>query len=350
MEAGQTPNQADSEQEPVLTQAEQEVADYFDNLGASSNLVRIYKLVNGESQYCGSAEPSIVSLEYILATYRGGKYRLQACYNGKIIAGGTKTVTVYEPPFDPTKATLNARVESNGSSEIGLLREQISRQQELIMQMIANQNGRDTKDFSEMMRLALDMRPAAPDFTAMLPSVIDIFGKAMEMGKDSNPSGDTKLEWFKFISGSLDKMLPVLQGMFMPKHNTAPGMAAVPGSNIPLKIPDQAEQLAQLGRAAIAEMKPYALKQSDPELIAEWILENIDKDPRYKNMAIALINQKFESLLVLDPEIAQEPLKSWFRQVYDSLKEGTGQNESPSDAEGKAGSASDTSGNETPDN
>ena len=87
--------------------------------------------------------------------------------------------------------------------------------------------------------------------------------------------------------------------------------------NQPVLTQEQAEK--QLLGQAIARLKQEAVAGLDPELCVAWISSH-QEDVGYRNMAVILLNRQFESLFSVDPDLEKEPLRSWFKKVYDELR------------------------------
>lgn len=100
--------------------------------------------------------------------------------------------------------------------------------------------------------------------------------------------------------------------------------------------------------SAIQWLKKKALAGKDPELQVDFIIDNFD-DPTSRALAATMLNQPFDEIGKLDPEIMQEPLRSWFQRVYDLLREAVKNADTTIDA-GKSGIIPDSAGDETPDN
>lgn len=324
--------------EPVLSQAEKELLEFFETVGGSANMIRIYKMVSGEAQFCGSAEPSVVSPEYILANYGGGKFRLTAFMNGKFISGGTKYLTIYQPPVDPLKSLPSAVKLPETGGEISLLREQINRQHEMLLQMLQqNQKSGGLGDMNilQIMQLVKELQPKQADITTILPNIMDLFKSTMETAKEAAGASDGKTDWAGLIGKAIQTLPGVIGGVAAMKQQQPSAY------NPPAEQPMQDAGAALL--QAIASCKPYALKGTDPALIVDWISANMDSaDPTYRQLALAILNMPYEDIQKADRDLEREPLKSWFRKLYDGLRELAGDEQTPEITTGANGSGTDS--------
>jgi hypothetical protein len=68
---------------------------------------------------------------------------------------------------------------------------------------------------------------------------------------------------------------------------------------------------------AIQQLKPYALKNTPPDLIVDWVVNNAEQ---YQEFVRAAFSRSFESFATIDSEIANEPFNKWFKSLYDGLR------------------------------
>jgi hypothetical protein len=341
-----TREELDENDKPIDIQVEQpsaeesELMDYISSLGTSANLIKIHKIVEGRKAWCGDAEPGSVSEASILKKFGGGQYYLTAFMNGRFVVGGSRRLDIFEPPESLKAASNYQPSDGQSSPQILLLQEQINRQQDMILRMI-EKNGSQQPNMLEMMRAMAEMQGnnKQPDISALLTPVLDLFGKSMELAKDSVAGSDSKMEWYKIISDAVTKLPAVLASL-------APRM--MKGASMPDATELTPEQAAQeMLKQGISWLKAKAIAGKDAELQVELILDNLD-DPRFKNLALLLMNQPFESFGAVDPEIMKEPLRTWFKQVYDGLKEAIA-DENSSAVAGAGGLDTDVAGNEAAD-
>lgn len=325
------------------TPAEIELKDFFENIGGNEIIIKIYKMENGQKAYCGSAEPATITEDAILRSWGGGRYVLQAISKGVFVRGASRTITLHEQPvsaFKPAEQTVAP------TNEIAILRESINRQHEMILKMLEQNNAQSAMpDMLEMFKAIQVMTPKTPDLSTLLPTVIDLFGKSMELARESSGGEDSKMQWFKLATGALEK-LPSLVGAVM--RNKTNGGAAPPGNQAPV-VPMDAVTAESMLREGIAWLKKKAIKGSDVSLYVDMISDNMD-DPTYQNLAVLILNQPFESFAKLDPDIDREPLKAWFQSFYSQLRAAFDEHKNTDSIAGAGGGGSGAPGNEAPDN
>ena len=220
-----------------------------------------------------------------------------------------------------------------------MLQEQINRQHEMMLQIL--QAGKsDQPNMLDLMRVMKELQPPEqkpPDITGLLAPIMGLFEKSMELAQNATAGEDSKMGWFKIISQSIEK-LPGMLSMMLPKKNGDQPMQTI--------APEIAAQ--QMLTQGIAWLKKKALAGKDPDLQVEVIADNLE-NPEYRNLAVMILNQPFESFGQIDAEIMQEPLRTWFKQVYDGLKEAVGNEQHTNALARESGSAADPAADEGTD-
>jgi hypothetical protein len=330
-------------QDPIEIDADAaELAEFLNNLGGSANRVKIFKIENGERAYCGSAELSVVNEDYILKNYRGGKYLIMATLNGQYVKGGSRQITIYEPPVDPFDLRPKA-VDNSMDGQIAILQDQIRRQHEMLLQVMQAGQGKQPS-IGEVISIVRDMQAMTkpPDMMAVLPSLMGLFKDTMELARETAGVSDGKTDWMALIGKAMDK-LPAIVGQIAMSRMTNPAAGAVP---VATAEESQSMKLETMLKRGIEFLKEKAIKNKDPELQADLILDNFD-DPQYRILGTQLMNMPFEDFGKLDPEILNEPLRSWFLQVYNRLKEGISHVDTETDViSGQDGSDANPAGDE----
>ena len=331
-----------------MSPAEIELTEFFESIAGSANHIKIYKIVEGTKAYCGTAEPSVVNEDYLLKNWRGGRYHLQATMNGHYVTGGTRQITIYEPPIDP--ASLRARNEDISAGrdggrdgEINILREQINRQHEMVLKILEqNSKGNNAPTLPEIMGMVRDMQAMSkpPDIMAVLPNILDLFKTSVELARDSAGGGDKGMNWIGLIEKVADK-LPAMIGQVgaMRANPSRPGAER--------DAETMQAQADVLLREALAYLKRKHANGKTSESVCDTILDNMD-DASYHNLAVLILNRPFEQIAALDADFGQEPMKSWLLKIYTDLKLGVS-NEDSEPVTGPGGGASDVAGNETGD-
>lgn len=316
-----------------------ELMDYLEGISTSANLVKIYKITEGRKAYCGQTEPGALNEDAILQKWGGGSYYLIAFNNGRFVAGGTRRIELYEPPADAFKNRMQQPDNNGGNNgQLMILQEQINRQHEMMLKLLeAGQKPQMSMgDIVGMMRDMQAMAPKPPDMGAMIAPVLDLFGKTMDMARDSVGGESGKNSWFGLASSAMEK-LPLIVGQ----------MAAARGG-APIQNPPETQPDAEGGdmnfiqkrivAGGISWLKEKAKAGKSIESIADFLLDNID-DRTFGPAAMSIINSPFEDIGKVDPEILQEPLRTWFKSLYDELQRAINENNESSG--GPGGGASD---------
>ena len=324
--------------EPGLEEGYQEISDFYANLEPTQTKIKIWKEQGGASAYCGSAEPQFVNEDYLLKNYGAGKFTLKATFKGKFITGTNKVINLYEPPL--TRADLHSMpVNTSADSQVQLLKEQVQRQHEMLMQVMQGNKAAPTS-LAEIMQIVASMQQMTkpPDMMQVFPSLLGMFKETMEMARDAAGSGDGKTDWLGLAYKAMDK-LPAI-------------VSQIAQSRTPVVVnPQEKEETEDMKidfalKQGIAYLKERAIKGKDPELQADMILDNFD-EPQFRIVGTQLLNMAFEDFGKIDPDILNEPLRSWFKRVYDRLKEGLeNEDEQTATTAGSGGSVADITGNE----
>lgn len=338
----------ETEQEKIVDPEIEELSTFFNQLGSSANLIKIYKFVDGQKSYCGAAEPSVVTEDYILHRYGGGKYQCQALNNGRYVTGGFKAVNIYEPPIDTLKAKLAAdREPASNNGEIASLKDALNRQQEMILRLIEKNSvaaapalGPSMADITSMMRDIAAMAPKHDNPMNALAPVLDLVKTTMEISKEAVNGENPSSFWPKIIGDALQK-IPMILGAMRPSGS---GQPAAPGEN-----PGGEMGIIQNFLVwGIGELKKKALAGKDPALYADLILDNID-DAKWMPF-VGLVNRPFEEFVSYDVELKNPPFNAWFKELFETVKRGLDGNIQTNVDAGEIGRDSDSKGNAPADN
>jgi hypothetical protein len=318
--------------DPVISPSEAELAEYFDRIGSSANKIKIYKIVAGEKQWCGTMEPGLINEEMLASNYGAGTYQLMAFYNGKYVSGGNQRLTIYSAPNQPGNTAQNAAQMQTNSVET-LMREQISRMQELMLALVAQKQspqGPGLADMASLLQTLQNMTPKQPSITDILPNVLDMFKMSMDTARES--TGDHKTDWMDFTGKIIDK-LPGIIGQIIPARAAAAraGSPANPPGGEAVESPE-----TQILTQSIAYLKQKCLARKNPDIIVDYIADNLD-DSTYREMVGIMMGRPFESFFEIDADLAREPFRGWFKAVYDGLKEALNPNEENTNDAGPVG-------------
>ncbi|MFA5430371.1 MAG: hypothetical protein WC329_04360 [Candidatus Omnitrophota bacterium] len=307
-------------------------------------------MIDGQKSYCGSAEPSVVTEDFILKRWGGGKYQLQALNNGRYVTGGFRAVSIFEPPDDPLKRQYAPERESGSNNgELSALRESLNRQQEMILRLIeANATakpqaaGVTMADVTAMMRDIAAMTPKAADPMAALTPVLELVKSTMELSREAVAGEDPKAFWPKLIGDAINKV-PAILGAMRPNAPAADAGEHANGGDMGAIQRFLSWGISELKKkAALGKIGEAWVK--DPLLYADLILDNIE-DPKWRPFA-NLVNRPFEELAAFDPQLKEPPYFEWFKELFDAVKRGLNGNAEIEPSPGTPGREANADGNE----
>jgi hypothetical protein len=180
--------------------------------------------------------------------------------------------------------------------------------------------------------VSLAPQPQAFNPTEMFTQFMGAFMKGFDMAKDMKnppaPETDWKTELFKTIGEIAPGVVHALRPSPAPNGHAQ----EVPALQEAPEVVNE-QQLRQV----IAGLKHYAKNDTDPDLIIEWVRTPGNAEPYWPVIREAL-NKEFDAFASLDPEIQQEPFRSWFKRLYDGLRSAfSGGNPVADDSDGESG-------------
>ena len=323
----------------VINPEVSELLSYIESISDNANVVKIFKVIEGQKWYCGRCEPGTINEDNILKKWGGGQYYLVALNNGQFIPGGSKNIKLFQAVEDPFKTDGGRQAGSaEGDTQFRFIMEQMQRQHEMVLKMIEamrpHDQGLNPADIMSMVRDMAAMAPKGPDVGAILPTITTLFTKTMELAKDGADGGD-KLSWQGIAKYALQQLPGMLQTVALAR-------AGQPVPNPPGGEAMPVEQM--VAYQGLQWLKKRAKAGKSVENITDMLLDNIDDDT-FGPVAMAILNSPFAEIEKIDPEIAKEPLHSWFFALYNDLKGAVG-NANSSAVAGPGGSDPDTAADE----
>lgn len=288
---------------------------------------------NGNLVYAGSTDPRNCSEEFLQEVYGEGKYYLKLYdSNGKNI----KARTVY---IGPDESGLNMPVSTTPSpalgnpilqmqieslrSELTSQREQTNRLLEVLITREAapTQPGGSVKDIIEAIGTVREMvAPKEP--TSLISEMIGFFKQGIEIGSTGNVDGG----WKGIVKDAIQAIPQVAKEFKAPVD--APDNGQPP-------VMDEAMML----KHGLAYLKTRAQINADPGLWVDFIISNMDEaqwQPLFK-----LLEQPFEKIGEVDPEVLQPVYRPFFEQLYNGLKHAISEKGNPEGISGNGGNAGD---------
>jgi len=314
-ETDSKPEEMDSPVQVIAPSMEElDFSEYLESLGPTTNLIKIHKYIDGTRKYCGRVEPSVIKVEgeeYLLRHWGGGKYYLMAFFNGRYVQDGSRLIEVFEIPEEKKASNVGL----DFVSQSAFLQAEIQRQHEMVLRLLEGQKtpapqGPTLTDIVAALGHMKNLVPAPPGFDSVLPGLVNLMKFAKEAVSDSSPKESS---FGSIVEGAL-KAIPLIFGGLQ-NMKTNGGQPAVTDQNVLTQ--EQGEK--QLLTHAIQRLKQEAVAGLDPELVVGWISSH-QEDAGYRNMAVILLNRQFETLFQVDSDLEKEPLRSWFKKVYDELR------------------------------
>lgn len=296
--------------EETIPDTPQQTSDI--SLPSTWSKIKVYKIVPGvpEPRYCFQVQTPIDEEGLQNSGYGGGRYELRYCdIDGQVI---NETIfEVADKPQPQTPLTPEAL-------QIHMLREQKQQTHELLMAVLGA-GGKASTPMSEIAQMWGIMQGGGGQGGGM--NLIDVFIKGLELGrKTDGGSGD----WKSMLIDAGREVLPTVAAAVAAhgKQPIPPGMlpnVIHTNGNPPIPVPIQ-PTMDVLVKAGLQYMKPRILAGMPYDLALEWITTNAN-DPTYQPIVNFAMAKTFDDLVLLDPEIANEPYKTWFSNVLTGIKE-----------------------------
>jgi len=298
LETGEQPELtfgANSEEEELLAGIKKQFA-------TSAFKIKVYKIMSGKSQpvFCFSSEDS-VDEEQLQDTYGGGKYALRVYVDS--VLKQTLYIEVADKP-----AKLNGPIDSS-SVQNQMLRDQLTWNQQIVLAMLGK-SGPVTAptpmaDIVSAWQVLHQEKP-----TSSLDSMITLFTKGLELGMDRSGNGGGS-DWKTELLRTVRDVAPSLTQL-IPRNGQPNGEQPAMPNPQPVLLP---EQVLQQG---IDYIKHKIMKGLPVGLALDWIVSNAEDYNQFLQMALS---KNFEDFAKIDPELANEPYNSWFRQLLVGLQE-----------------------------
>lgn len=298
---------------PVDERIDDEVSSFFSAIGGDVTQVKIYRYAEGARlAYVATVAPDEVSEEVIAQVYGPGRYSIRLCdQSGKYVAHRRLDIDGNRALWEAQRqqAALGAvKPTENGgaSAQLELLRDQINRQQEMMLKLVESRNGgsSSTSDTINLLTTLLDrFKPADP--AGSIRTMMEAFTRGVEVAGTVGSEGDSKLAWLKVIERVAELVPKTIQDMNAARVGG--------GETLPQRNP------IQTARMALASLKPKALKGADPGIYIDLLMDNLE-DPAWMP-ALELLRRPYDEIVtaVGDQDLSQEPYRSWFNKLREGI-------------------------------
>jgi hypothetical protein len=311
-------------------QREEEIQNFVESFGGDVCRVSVYRLNKaGKLAYVGSLSPGAVTEALIQETYGEGEYNIRLLdEHGKFLR--RRSIVIEGPRREPAPGP---GPNSDGNRvQIEMLQQQMLRQHEMLLAMIqkGNNSGSSATELaSALVQLRSLVKPTESKPTDSLESIrsaiellnegIKLAGKAPRGGGE----GESKLETWR---GILEAVPGIVSAVTTLRSGQTTGLqpAGAPPQGAPQPDPrigeqPSPEQLAFM-RQTLAYLKSKALAGKQVDLVIDWIADNLDEPP-WLALTQQILAMPFAQLGSIDPDTQVEPLRNWFYQLYEGLKQ-----------------------------
>lgn len=291
-------------------------------------LTKVYKLNSGGKSFCFQTTEPVDEVSIQAQYPSGGKFVVLE-YNGL-----NQVINTTHIDIEPKPLTVEAN--GNGSDvRTQMLMQELAFSRNMMMEMIRGLfNGKQQSASTPLGELAQAMQVVHEMKAGSNP--VDLIIKGMELGVKSNGGGgDWKAE---LVSAAKDVIPAVVQTMGATRQ-TQQGqqtmIQATPASMI---------------KQGIDWLKPQILGGMTVDLAIGWVIQN-RYDPLCQQLMSNAIKGDVNTFIQIDPEIANEPYKTWFITAIQLLKDeyaaAQAQSTDENDNERGNGDRSDVASNES---
>lgn len=264
-------------------------------------LTKVYKLNGATRSFCFVATEPVDEVLIQNQYPAGGKF-IAVEYNAMNEVVRTTPIDIEPKPLTNVPATIN------GNGELAMLREELSFQRNMVTQMInglfqskINGNG-DQLSMLEMVQVMQGLKDLGGKGGS---SPVDLLIKGMELGAKTNGGGDWKTD----LIATAKEVLPPIANSIAQARQPQGTTRMIQTTTTPADVLKQ----------GIAWIKTKILTGMQPDL-AVGMLVQFANDPQYQPILATAIQGDINTFISIDPEIANEPYRSWFTVAIEELK------------------------------
>lgn len=304
-----------AENEFALDAALDPLQSFFDAYPNANRKFKIGRYVGNAVEHLASTS-ELPDEDALQETYGGGRFVIRAFADG--VQRGQIEIRIahkpgYVPPADVTGDDVNKSATNVPMNDDSFIKQ-------LLLKMVGmggqvTQQATPVNELAEAMKTihAMNGGTANPgkEYAEGLKAGIEL---ARSVG------GGGELDWKTEAFRMLKDVIPsVASGVVaMTGKQAAPQrVAAVPQSAAPIATLPPEDELNKIIFGGIQELKKYCMKNTPPELIVDWVVNNAEQ---YHHFVRAALNRSYDSFATIDPEIASEPYNTFFRSFYDGLR------------------------------
>lgn len=287
--------------EETIPDAPQETIDEF---GSLIVLTKVHKLNGADRAFCFQSDTPVDEVTLQNMYPLGGKFIVTE-YNSANELVGTPTVMTIE-----AKPNSVQPVAVNGSADdirTRMLLEELAFTRNMMLQMIngvfnnkAQTTGTPLGELAQAMQMLHTISPQN--------NSADLILKGMELGMKANGSGG---DWKTALVDTAKDIAPVVVQAFGAAR-TAQAQQQGQMTMIPVTP-------AAMLKQGLDWLKPRIISGLEVDLAVGWVIQNAN-DPMCQQL-LSHAAQGLEAFVSVDPEIANEPYKTWFTTAIVNLRQ-----------------------------
>lgn len=270
------------------------------NIDASDLVIagsKIYKLNNGSKSFCMvTTEP--VDEVFIQSQYpNGGKF--------VVLEFNQMNELLHQNHYEIEPKTMAVAINGNGGSggndiQIRMLFEELNFTRQMLMQQLQNNKGNGGGSISELVAALAGLHQLAPGGKDPVELII----KGMELGSRNTGATDWKTE----LLSTIKEVAPsAIQAVAMSNRQ--------PNGQQPMLVASPEDNLKQ----GLQWIKSKIVGGMSTDLAVEWLISNAN-DPQYHHLLSTAIQGTVDNFIAIDPEIANEPYRTWFTNAINEIK------------------------------
>jgi hypothetical protein len=284
--------------------------------GGSPVSFKVYRITSKGSDYCFASEDAGEFDEELIREYypQGGKFMIRIYREGKYVQSVSTRIA-------PQPQTSVANGSNNGEIQVQMLREQLQWQQNITTTLLQNRPVAPTTPtqppptMAEMVQTIVALQGLNNGHTDNNSQAMEMILKGIEIAREVESGGDWKsqlISTFKDVAPAVIASLPAASSNGEPVTNT--------NTNPPPRPVPVAPSVEQETTQVIKYLKAKCIQGIPPDFFVDAVLINSD-EPKYQYLLQQIATQTFEQFVTIDPEIGNEAYGTFFRSIYDGLRQ-----------------------------
>lgn len=295
---------------PEVTEAElfpeeETLSQVLEQFGPANVRIKVSKNTLKGPAYCYSTDGDIDE-DFIQAEYGGGTYACRIFIDGHFKRKVMLTIADRMNPATKPNNTTNVE-----NLQLQMMREHNTMMARLLEKAFGGGNTTPIVELTDAMARVHTMTGGGGQRNQM-----DDFLKGFEMALKVNGNGggapDWKSELLDVARDVLKPVVPILAQQYL-KPAAQPEQT---GETMP-QAQLTADVIRQQLALGIAWLKPKVLKNADPGLYIDLVVDNAEE---YRPFIHFVLTQDFVEFARIDAELASEPYATWFKHFYDGLR------------------------------